>query len=283
MINQRGAALTETVILMLALLPIMFGIPMIGKLIDLRQSTVQASRYTAWEGTVSSGNPSAPTDVKARFFSDHTVAIGGDASAPNAIWGGDRAGSSSPAVPVVTNQTMKSFMGWDHAAVRLDEATGAALPYTSAYDSGADGTVSQGVQDIVEGTVGSVAKITKGSWIDSGSLKGMLRSEVRADTEGNGLVDTLSFTDATVIMYDTWSPRDDGDAAERARAMVPAGALEVVGEALSILGEFPLFDELKPLDKVFGHVDMNPLPASESPYVSGARFALEPLQPYSGH
>ena len=278
----RGAALTETFILMFVLIPIMLGIPMIGKLIDLRQTTVQASRYAAWEATVSeTGIP--PDDIKARFFSDANVALGGDASAPNSLWGGNRDGEEATELEELTYTTI---MSTDHAEVRLDETTGAALPYSSAYGAGASEGAAYLVQDMVETAGNAAASVTDGKWMDSGSLKGMLRSEVRADVEGNGLFETLSFDDATVIMYDNWSSADDKDAKKRVRSMVPTGALEPVGNVFAQVGYFPLFNELLDLEGSdeggFGYVDMEPLPAGESPFVDGTRVEERVLQPYEG-
>ena len=278
----NGAALTETFVLMFVLIPIMLGIPMIGKLIDLRQTTVQASRYAAWETTVNqTGIP--PDNLKARFFSDSNVALGGDASAPHALWGGNRDGEAETPLEELT---YKTIMSPDHTAVRLDETTGAALPYSSAYDHGADEGAALLVQEMIEETGNAAVDLVHGEWMDSGSIKGMVRSEVRADVKGNGLFETLSFDDATVIMYDNWSSADDKEAKKRVRALVPTGALEPIGNGIALLGEFPLLKELKDLgdsdEGGFGYVDMEPLPAGESPFVDGARIERVELQPYEG-
>jgi len=53
--NARGSALTEFFFLTIIMLPLFFGIPMIGKLIDLKQTAVQAGRYAAWEATTNYG------------------------------------------------------------------------------------------------------------------------------------------------------------------------------------------------------------------------------------
>jgi len=276
---QRGAALTETFVLMLVLTPIMFGVPMIGKLIDLRQTTVQASRYAAWEATVSP-NTHSPDNIKARFFSDNNVALGGDASAPNVLWGGYRDDEQAVELPEVSRQTVDSYWQPAHAEVRLDESSARALPYTSAYDAGANDDVAYKIQDLIETTVGAVADVTDGKWMDSGSLKGMLRSEVQAQVAENGWFNALPFKDATVIMYDNWSSPDDNQAARRVQSMVPAAALEDVANTFSEFGNFPLFKELKSLDEAFGHIDMEPLPAGESPFVEDSRVQRRHLQPY---
>lgn len=50
--HQQGQATVETLISMLALLPIFILIPYIGKYIDIKSKAVQASRYAAFERTV---------------------------------------------------------------------------------------------------------------------------------------------------------------------------------------------------------------------------------------
>ena len=49
---QKGGALVETSLLMLVLLPIMFGLVSTGNLIDLTQTTQQAARYATWQTTI---------------------------------------------------------------------------------------------------------------------------------------------------------------------------------------------------------------------------------------
>ena len=264
--HQSGAALAETVVLMLVLMPIMFGVPMIGKLIDLRQTTVQASRYAAWEGTVGDAKV-APRDVKARFFSDPMVALGGDASAPNLLWGGGTSSeeaADAPNMPEVESQTLKNYWSAAHTVVELDENTGGAIPYSSAYNSGAEGKFALNIEELVNGIAETTADLTGGSWMDKNSqTKGMLRADVRADVKENGWFGPLIFSDATVIMHDNWSAGNDDMAADRARAMVPAGVLRTIGSTISKFGNFPLFKELKGMDESFGYVDMRPLPDSE--------------------
>jgi len=266
--NQSGAALAEFVILMLVMLPIMFGIPMIGKLIDLRQTTVQASRYSAWEGTVHS-DVSAPDDIKARFFSDSTVQLGADASEANALWGGAREGdvqqSTADSEFVAAPQSLNNVWQSGLSTVEIDEETGAAVAYSSAYDSGADGRVARTVETTIGSILSTADGFTGGDWIDDNdTTQGMLRAGVRADVKGNGFFETLSFDDATVIMHDNWSADNDDTAAKRARAMVPSGALESIGNTISYIGVLPFFKELGGLDEAFGHVDTEHLPESET-------------------
>jgi hypothetical protein len=69
--QRRGSALTEFVILIIVMIPLFLAIRMIGNLVDLKQSAVQASRYAAWEATVANGEgaySSEPAEIKTRFF-----------------------------------------------------------------------------------------------------------------------------------------------------------------------------------------------------------------------
>lgn len=61
---QRGQALAEFLVTLVALLPLFFIIPMIGNYLDLRSSVVQAGRYAAWERTVWLGDSNSAAKAK---------------------------------------------------------------------------------------------------------------------------------------------------------------------------------------------------------------------------
>jgi hypothetical protein len=52
MTPSRGHAITETIVALLALSPFLFGIPLLGKQLDVKQKTFDAARYSVWERTV---------------------------------------------------------------------------------------------------------------------------------------------------------------------------------------------------------------------------------------
>ncbi|MCL4759980.1 MAG: hypothetical protein KJZ96_16715 [Rhodocyclaceae bacterium] len=74
---QRGQSTTEFVVLALVLVPLLLILPLLGKYLDLAQSTTLAGRYLAFEGMVrhSSSNHGWKSDaelaqeVRRRFFS----------------------------------------------------------------------------------------------------------------------------------------------------------------------------------------------------------------------
>lgn len=49
---QRGSALVETMILAGVFIPMLFGMALLGKYIDVKSATLEASRYAVWERTV---------------------------------------------------------------------------------------------------------------------------------------------------------------------------------------------------------------------------------------
>lgn len=81
--HQRGNALAETVIAMLALAPFLAGIPLLGKQLDVKHKTFDAARYSVWERTVwrSDGfdNRKAPEQItieaRERLLGDPRVGI----------------------------------------------------------------------------------------------------------------------------------------------------------------------------------------------------------------
>ncbi|HEY6643039.1 hypothetical protein [Povalibacter sp.] len=50
--NQRGNAMAETIVTLLALAPFIVGIPLLGKQLDIKHKTYDSTRYAVWERTV---------------------------------------------------------------------------------------------------------------------------------------------------------------------------------------------------------------------------------------
>lgn len=79
--RQRGQALAEfTIAAAFVLIPLFLMIPLLGKFMDMKATTIQAARYAAWERTVWYGNSDwadgqksdvqIQSDVQQRFFAD---------------------------------------------------------------------------------------------------------------------------------------------------------------------------------------------------------------------
>ena len=75
---QRGQSTVELVVLSFVLIPLLLIVPLVGKYMDIAQTTAEASRYTAFEGTVRHSSSTdgwksdadLATEVRRRFFSN---------------------------------------------------------------------------------------------------------------------------------------------------------------------------------------------------------------------
>ena len=80
---QRGQSTVEFVALSFVLVPLMLIVPLLGKYMDIAQTTAEASRYTAFEGTVRHSSSAdgwksdadLATEVRRRFFSNSDAPI----------------------------------------------------------------------------------------------------------------------------------------------------------------------------------------------------------------
>ncbi|MES2355288.1 MAG: TadE family protein [Pseudomonadota bacterium] len=76
-LRQKGQALVEFIVWSIVIIPLILMIAMLGKYADLNQTALQASRYAAWEKTVTTQekiNPKSDAqlaeEIRARFFSN---------------------------------------------------------------------------------------------------------------------------------------------------------------------------------------------------------------------
>ena len=178
---EKGAALVETVVLLMLLIPLALGLPMLGKMIDLKQTTVQASRYAAWESTV---HDDMPADMNVRFFGDINNPIDGSDESPNALWG-ERAVDEDSADAVEDGTTtpdgtppsgtalsdLHQELYWMDSDIVVDSASASAL-LPSAYTANADGAnahdgPAKAIGEFV-GFLGVAADATGGVWDTKG-------------------------------------------------------------------------------------------------------------------
>ena len=77
--KQKGHALTEFIVLAIALVPLFLLMPLIGKYQDISHSVLAASRYVAFDMLTRYNNPKPQAqleqEVRHRFFSSSTSAI----------------------------------------------------------------------------------------------------------------------------------------------------------------------------------------------------------------
>ena len=252
--NVKGNALVETAVLMVAMLPVIFGLAMVGDLIDLRQTLEQASRYTSWESTVASkpDGAIANTAVRERFFNapDQPIFSSAQTASNNALWGREqdsaRGMQSESAIvldPSSVTVELNENVTRSTVGMRIGQAAARSGEILDGVRGNAWGLSSSGPSSAMVAT-----KIKSTKWLPS-SL-----------TECSESGRYICLNSRAVILGDGWSSSDDAQAEQRIRSLMPASILEPIGNAVSVVGHLPLFQELKDLRGAFGHVDMQVLP-----------------------
>ena len=119
-----GQAMIETLVSFLALIPLVFGIYYIAKYMDIRDTTIEASRFAAWETTV--GATDVGTSVQEKFFRHELAGFRGNAGGERLEWGSGRImqrrleGGGTPATELATY----SGINLDDPARRPDGGAG---------------------------------------------------------------------------------------------------------------------------------------------------------------
>ncbi len=255
---QNGSALTEFAVLALVMVPAFTMVPLLGKVSNMNQTTVQASRYAAWEMTVSGKSNGVLTqEVDARYFARSDTLIQTNVVTPgdsdqNVLWGGYgenedgkvnrlfRAGDNKIAV-YMENNPLPS------------EAGGSLMTGIVAVGDALDGTIPGANWDLEgEGLYNARIGVNVGA---NRLLSG------GKDCQGRESDETFScISRNSAILVDSWSSSDSGQVVSRTKALVPAGTLQSLGDMVSVLGNIPLFEELEGLDGAFGYVDPDQLP-----------------------
>ncbi|MET0068869.1 MAG: hypothetical protein ABW096_02450 [Candidatus Thiodiazotropha sp.] len=264
--KQCGNATVETILIATVMVPFFTGIPLIGKLADIDNSTTQASRYLAWEQTVvrpGSDNQSQTeieTEIRNRFYLDPDLQIRtnqqllADEDSINPMWTG---------YGLSDDETVNRL---------VDQDSGVGYTLQNSRPDGLAGTLSAAIV-----TMGRVmAGLSGGDWRieDRGLYRGEVSVEVSRSTFLASGIDcdgmesesiTLCISRANTIFVDSWDAENAGQAGNRARTFVPAGALEPVGNSLAeISEEIPFFSDITGLrsdgNGGFGYVNPNVLP-----------------------
>jgi hypothetical protein len=251
--QQQGNALTELFILSLVLVPALVTLPMLGKITDTNQSAVQASRYVAFEKTISGKNTELLTkEVRMRFFADPKLKIATDAEvqpdAVNSFWritnaDGEADSLLRPGSPLSINSNNQSIPNEVVAELSRDIVSSGKFLAKMIPDS--DWSLEE--NGLFVATINSVIK-------QPGQLPDTMEC---GDSE-----DALScVTRSTAIFVDEWNAGSSNQAEERSRTFVPAAVFRPVGNVLAKIGEIPLLKEMKGLEDAFGKVDSEQVPA----------------------
>ena len=270
--TYQGSALTEVVVLMLVMVPLAFTIPMLGKLIDLKQSSIQASRYLTWQQTHAPSQSADATsrvdDLNRRFFSSPesaiTSVVGDTTDQPlseNLLWG--RSGG---------NRSAGEYQGMWGGLGFTDDVT-LDLQQTRITQQGGElPTIAAATTRSIDATTGFVEALSGANWdveangmvsinvAISARLGELLGSESSTCGEQQTSNNEFCLEIGSAILADGWSASSARQAKERTQTFVPATILEPAGRFLSAFGTLPVLKELKSLDKAFGRVDTEVLP-----------------------
>ncbi len=259
--KQQGSALVETSVLMVVLLPLIYGVVMLGKVIDLTQTTEQASRYAAWESTVytaAGSNGAAPAGITERFFGAPTASLQTQSTEPgnNRLWGNTQ-------TPTANRYEKDTRVAIKSQAITADYQRDIAEPTAAMVV----GELAGKSGEILDGLSGNSWGLT---------ANGLVQANVGVEMDGSAWLNagatscgsdqsSLCLKSSAVILVDGWSASNDAHSEERVRSLMPASAIEPLGDAISLVGNIPMFGELKGLKGAFGHVDMQVLPEYAKP------------------
>ena len=233
----RGNALAETLIALVALLPFIGGIVLLGKQLDVKHKSVDALRYSVWERTVWSGSGAhaksdADISMEAldRSFGDPSAGVlpadslRAEGVSRNPLWQHHRQSLLTPGNAISTRLS-------DGAA---PTEPGYMLMPGLAHGSGAVGAVAAALQ------------------MDGLGLNRNAFTTVTVEANVRPLFDDaepLTQRATGAILSDTWSPRDEnelGRRVDRITANELIESLELPGRpiALQSLGKGgPLYGE----------------------------------------
>jgi Flp pilus assembly protein TadG len=213
--HQRGQSTVEFVVIALALVPLLIGITLLGKYLDLMNATEQASRYVAFEGMARNSSNSWKSDVelaaevRRRFFSNSDA-------------------------PVKTNDTAGDFSA--HRNPLWTDHTGRPFLDTFAQDVGVRTTIADRNAIATARPIANALNLPSANWY-TGQVT-VTPANVPEFRPFDGL--NLNITRRTVLLADTWTA---ANAAEVRRRIEGGGALVYpIGQidgVFNALGQIP--------------------------------------------
>jgi len=252
LVNEKGGAITEFSVMMIVLVPMFLMIPMMGKIGDMNSSSIQASRYAAWERTISDQTDKSDAQLKQeiqnRFFSKIDIGV--------------QTGRGQ-----LTNTDEQNALWRGYGEQRL---------LRSAQDDVNSGTQASGTPGNVAGAIESVMTTFASAFSSLSSnanfdvnMNGLYRADIAVEVGSNnmgfdgtnncaGQSDTNVFTCIqrhNVILTDTWSSASAEEAETRTRSLVPMAMFDSLDGLFDIIGSVPGLEEFSRFEP--GYVDSN--------------------------
>jgi len=267
---QKGSALVESILIVGVLTIFMVGVPMIGSMIDLKQTTIQASRYSAWEKTVNVDENHVGDQIDARFFRDASAPISSSPNsglAANHLWGElpatgtPPASGAAPTGDAPTGQTGPQLFQEARVTIATAPVGMGSVEDDRAHKDG--GKMKGALYSPVAKVVTQLGRFISPDGWDEGTpvSNGLVRSTVSTQIEANSFfTSAMTIEESTSIFIDGWSAGDDDTIRERVHGFVPTNRLEKVGDFISRVKVIPMLNDLEHLEKAFGCVKNNIVP-----------------------
>jgi hypothetical protein len=256
--SQRGTAITEVIVGLLALSPFLIGIPLLGKQLDVKHKSMDAARYSVWERTVwrsSGANRKEATDItleardrvlgdaRARIVPTETLRTAGITE--NVLWRD------------AANQRLLAYQG-DTQPVGIDQRNarepveiGYLFVPAFTYGGGIIGTAASVLQ---VNELGMDARTFASAEVNV-SMRSVLSARAQApvsltrEDPNEGAQQPLVQHAGGAILSDTWSSRDENEFGRRVDELTideMVETIELPSQALALAaagrGE-PLFGE----------------------------------------
>lgn len=211
--QSKGQAMIETLVVLVgAMVPISLGLYYLGKYMEIRDTTIEASRYAAWETTVA--NPDIESTIAQRFFRNELGGFRGNAGNERQGWGANRLISRE----FDDKQTMSNP---EEQLVYFDDAS------NSVTERRPTGSNSLAVIDGRTFRLGGLLPSRISMNLDDG---GLIESEVSIPLGRTLLLDMDDQYDpanrpamrvTSTIMSDSWAPVNTSDQRSKTDGLVP--------------------------------------------------------------
>lgn len=231
--SQRGQALTEFIVLALALIPLYLLIPLIAKYQDISHASQMASRYVAFDAMVRNDGATSwksrtqlEDEVRRRFFSTADAPIKTDDTAGNFKANKNPFWTDPHADPLI-----KDFK----SDVRVKFGQGQADDHSNAFIPASDSSAF----NLAPGVLGSLDLQGKGIFTSTVSvtLTNLSASKGSYTKSYDSLTDiNLVLTRQTSLVIDPWASKGPQQTESRIDkvALFPGKAVAVVSPALDI-------------------------------------------------
>jgi len=259
--TQKGNAITEFAVSLVVLVPMFLMIPMMGKVADMNSSTIQASRYAAWERTVSDTadktDDELETELENRFFSKIDIGIQSnrgqltDDQYKNPLW---RGYGDKRLLVSAQNDVSKSVQ----SGATPGNAAGSIETVMTRF-AGAFGALSDNADfDVNMNGLYDANVMTNVGSTTVGENKVGFEGDKNCAGETTNLVFTC-IRRHNVILTDAWSSESSEQAENRTRSLVPMGIFSDITPFFEIIGSMPLLKEFGGFEP--GYVDSDVIPA----------------------